>query len=75
MPNTDANTEKAAALAEVATRNSITAVITAEKTRDELLERIFKLEGDVATQANRIQMLEQKYNVMLGARFDGKATV
>ena len=65
---------RAQAEAEVATRNASAAVITAEKTRNELLPRIEHLERLVGTQAGHLSILEQKYNILLGSRFDGKST-
>ena len=65
---------RAQAEAEVATRNARAAVITAEKTRKDLLPMIEHLGRLVGTQAGQLSILERKYNLLLGSRFDGKST-
>ncbi len=62
------------AVADLARKNAQVAVDKAQSTREELLERIEFLEGKTATLDNQIQMLTQKMNLMIGARFDGKST-
>jgi len=59
---------------EIATRNSREAIKKADATRDELLTKISHLENLVANLAAKTNELEQKYNMLLTARFDGKAT-
>ncbi len=59
---------------EIATRNAREAIRKAESTRDELLTRIIHIEATVASLGTSIVKLEQKYNIMLTARFDGKGT-
>ena len=59
---------------ELATRNAKMAVEKVEKTRDELLDRLNKLERLVANQQQQITQIEQKYNLLLTARFDGRST-
>lgn len=59
---------------EIATRNSKEAIAKSEKTRDELLDRINRLERLVTNQEQKITQMEQKYNLLLTARFDGRST-
>jgi len=59
---------------EIATKNSNTAMKVADDTRNELLKRMAHLEMVVATHEQQIVNLQQKYNIMLTARFDGKST-
>jgi len=68
------NDEEVRAHQEIATRNSRAAISKAESTHSELLERINRLDQLVAQMAATISQLEQKYNLLLSARFDGKAT-
>jgi hypothetical protein len=66
--------EVARAHQEVATRNSREAIRKADATRNELLGRITHLEALVANLTASVAQLEQKYNLLLTARFDGRAT-
>jgi hypothetical protein len=59
---------------EIATRNSREAIRKSDATRDELLVRISHLEQIVSGLSFSVQHLEQKYNLLLSARFDGKST-
>lgn len=59
---------------ELATRNSQAAVKTANATRNELLDRISRLEGVVAVLGQRLGDLEQKYNLLLTKNFNGGST-
>jgi len=68
------NDEIARAHQEIATRNSRAAIDKAESTHDELLARIVHLDQMVAQMTVTVSQLEQKYNLLLTARFDGRAT-
>lgn len=60
---------------QLAARNAKAAVDSSQATRDELIERIQKLEFVINDHTQRIMDLERKYNLMLSERFDGKSTV
>jgi len=66
--------ERQIAYSEIAARNSKAAVKAAEDTRNELLDRIIHLEQLVATQGELINILDNKYNLLLTQRFSGGST-
>jgi len=59
---------------EIATRNSREAIRKSEDTHSTLLSRIEHLDTLVANLATEVAQLQQKYNLLLTARFDGKGT-
>jgi porphobilinogen deaminase len=59
---------------EIATHNSELALSNSEKTRNELLNRMAKIEMQVAMNTQALDQLFNKYNLLLTARFDGRST-
>jgi len=68
------NDEIARTHQEIATRNARAAVQAAETTKAEMTVRLNHLEHLVAGQQVKLGELEQKYNLLLTKRFDGRAT-
>lgn len=62
--------EQAEASEKVATMNSKAAVRTAEKTRDELTDRIVALERTANMLTQKCDELNKKYNLLLSERFN-----
>lgn len=62
--------EQAEASEKVVTMNSKAAVRTAEQTRDELTDRIVKLERTVNMLMQKSDELNKKYNLLLSERFN-----
>lgn len=59
---------------ELATRNSKAAVDIANKTRNELTEKIIVLEKTVSQLVFQVSQLNQKYNLLLSNRFNNGST-
>ena len=59
---------------EIATRNAREAIRKSDATRDEVLARVNHLDALVANLTFEVAQLQQKYNLLLTARFDGKGT-
>lgn len=68
------NDETVKAHSELATRNSREAVRKAEATDAALTTRMAHLEAVVSQLAGTVGGLEQKYNLLLSKRFNGKGT-
>lgn len=60
---------------EVATHNSELALKKVTLSRDELMERIERLDGVVANLQFEVQHLQQKYNLLLSKNFNTGPTV
>lgn len=74
MSKDDVVKEVVQANQELATRNSQAAVNTANKTRDELTNKIVTLEKTVFQLVNQVAQLNQKYNLLLSNRFNKGST-
>jgi prefoldin subunit 5 len=66
--------DQAKASEKVATMNSKAAVKTAEDTRDELTDRIVKLERAVNMLTQKCGELDRKYNLLISERFSAGPT-
>jgi hypothetical protein len=72
MSDTDAELDKQMAKLhqECATHNAEVAVKTAKDTREELLQRLDRLDGLVAELSFKVVHLHDKYNLLLSERFN-----
>lgn len=59
---------------ELANRNSKVALKVVQETRDEMLDRMNKLEARVAAQSQEINILQHRYDLLLTANFNGGST-
>jgi len=66
--------EEMKARQDISNRNAKEAVRKSDATRDELLTRLVHLDHLVANLTATVSQLEQKYNILLTKRFDGKGT-
>jgi len=68
------NDEMAKVHQEIATHNSELALKKSEKTQVELTRVIDEMNNKIHALTFQVQHLEQKYNLLLTERFDGRAT-
>jgi len=68
------NDEEIRAHQEIASRNAQAAIKLSEDTKTDLTDKVSHLGHIIADQEHRIAALEQKYVLLLTARFDGKST-
>ena len=66
----DIDREMAKVHQEIATHNSKVAVKVSGETRAELLDRVNTMDNAIHDLTNKVQHLEQKYNLLLSERFN-----